>query len=884
MTSAWGAAFEASVELKSMGLLSDFILQPSDDSGDNNMVRIMPIGDSITFGIIQTGSPDYQSQSGGYRTVLYDSLLANGFTDVDFVGPLQSGPNSIDRDNAGYSGEATWQISNRISSNQIDPSSADIVLLMIGTNDIRQNFLGGAADRLSQLIDRITAFGVKVLVGSIPPINEPTNNNPNATNDVVAFNNAIPDIVASKGSNVRFVDIYQALSLNDLADGVHPNSLGYSKIGTAWYNALLPILDPNIDPVHAPIRGTPIRVEAESISNLVNFSVEDFNSNTLTGGTQGISLLANSSSNGTATTTFNAPSGHYDVVLGYFDQNNGQGKLQVRVGDDLLPTVSLNRNLNQDGVTSTNFVRQTVATGVSIKPGEPIQIIGTADGGEWDRVDYIEFVPVNDAPVLNATLVQTLTPIDEDTANNGDLVSNILGAAVTDSDTDAVAGIAVTAVDNTNGSWEYSTNNGINWTAFGIPDVTTARLLAADANTRIRFVPNPNYNGTPAAISFRAWDRTSGLAGGTADTNTFGSSTAFSAEIATTTIVNPINNAPVLNSINVNSVSLTRNSNNIFRIEGSSGQSQLLFDLTQRNTEFVNEVGVFVVDDDQGRVMGIAPGETGYLQAALSRSQVILSALPDGLGSANPKRQLSLEVGDALGFYLVQNSTADTVLTDLAAGQTPPNVFFAGTSANLDSLAHLEVSELGNNAFTLRWDDSLGGDNANFNDLALTLGLANEPPRLGTGIQGERELIDLRSQLGNLVSANFVVNSEAAYDNSYGFYAVDDLSGKIGGLNPGDPGYAAAAIANQLYLAAGLTNGLLLAPFLIADGTAAQFLAQNANNQQGQGPIAYFAYQGANPDGVDHVRLLGDNTFGFEDLSGGGDRDFNDLVVQADFA
>ncbi|MFO1004134.1 MAG: hypothetical protein U0936_27775 [Planctomycetaceae bacterium] len=44
-----------------------------------------------------------------------------------------------------------------------------------------------------------------------------------------------------------------------------------------------------------------------------------------------------------------------------------------------------------------------------------------------------------------------------------------------------------------------------------------ARLLAADATTRIRFVPNKNYTGT-AKISFCAWDRTTGLNGELANT------------------------------------------------------------------------------------------------------------------------------------------------------------------------------------------------------------------------------------------------------------------------------------------------------------------------------------------------------------------------------
>jgi hypothetical protein len=32
---------------------------------------------------------------------------------------------------------------------------------------------------------------------------------------------------------------------------------------------------------------------------------------------------------------------------------------------------------------------------------------------------------------------------------------------------------------------------------------------------------------------------------------------------------------------------------------------------------------------------------------------------------------------------------------------------------------------------------------------------------------------------------------------------------------------------------------------------------------------------------MDHIRLLGNNTFGFEDLAGGGDNDFNDVIIQA---
>src|SRR5262249_9421305 len=58
---------------------------------------------------------------------------------------------------------------------------------------------------------------------------------------------------------------------------------------------------------------------------------------------------------------------------------------------------------------------------------------------------------------------------------------------------------------------------------------TSARLLASDTQTRIRFVPNLNFNGSiGSGITFRAWDQTSGSNGGTADVSTNGGITGFS--------------------------------------------------------------------------------------------------------------------------------------------------------------------------------------------------------------------------------------------------------------------------------------------------------------------------------------------------------------------
>jgi hypothetical protein len=86
---------------------------------------------------------------------------------------------------------------------------------------------------------------------------------------------------------------------------------------------------------------------------------------------------------------------------------------------------------------------------------------------------------------------------------------------VTDADVGALLGIAITGANTANGNWFYSVDGGTNWNALGAVSDANARLLAADAATRLFFQPNTNYHGTQAnAITFRAWDQTVGANGG----------------------------------------------------------------------------------------------------------------------------------------------------------------------------------------------------------------------------------------------------------------------------------------------------------------------------------------------------------------------------------
>ena len=199
------------------------------------------------------------------------------------------------------------------------------------------------------------------------------------------------------------------------------------------------------------------------------------------------------------------------------------------------------------------------------------------------------------APVLADTVV-TLNNILEDSGAPsgpvGTLISQLADLTgggglnnITDPDTGAVAGVAITAAD-TNGSWFYTTNGGINWNPLGIVSPINARLLAANANTRIYFQPTANYSGTiPTALTFRAWDQTSGTNGNLANTSNNGGNNPFST--ATDTAAITVDDNDIAYAITVDVLSLAEGNTGtqtrtytITRTGGTTGTSAVNYAIT----------------------------------------------------------------------------------------------------------------------------------------------------------------------------------------------------------------------------------------------------------------------------------------------------------------
>ena len=191
-------------------------------------LKIMPLGDSITF-----GTPD--RSYGGYRHTLGTLLTSDGYI-IDFVGSQQSGNNVIpDPDNEGHPGWTIAQIKNGIDANGwLGTYQPDIILLHIGTNDIHRGDAASAPGNLSALLDDILVRlpRAHVIVAQIIPFRL----GPDKGHQ--SYNAAIPGIVASKGPRVSMVDMQSILSRGDYADDLHPNAGGYDKMARAWEPAI----------------------------------------------------------------------------------------------------------------------------------------------------------------------------------------------------------------------------------------------------------------------------------------------------------------------------------------------------------------------------------------------------------------------------------------------------------------------------------------------------------------------------------------------------------------------------------------------------------------------------------------------------------------------
>jgi lysophospholipase L1-like esterase len=214
-------------------------------TGEPPPLRIMPLGDSITFG--------FNSAHGGYRATLA-GLLEEAGVSFQFVGSLVTNPGALPLEQThhegrrGYvirSGSSGWDGLHDQAPDFLGPSGArpDVILLMIGTNDVRLDYQHASAearldDFVTLLMDGESGLAphARLLVAQLTPFADPAKDA-----QVRTFNEGVARVVAkhqAAGRMVELVDMHGALGVGDLSDALHPNEAGYRKLAAEWFDAL----------------------------------------------------------------------------------------------------------------------------------------------------------------------------------------------------------------------------------------------------------------------------------------------------------------------------------------------------------------------------------------------------------------------------------------------------------------------------------------------------------------------------------------------------------------------------------------------------------------------------------------------------------------------
>lgn len=226
------------------------------------LVKILPLGDSITFGCGSAASlpPSWpvncDDGSGGYRSFLYHMLRDTGNMDsignanFTFVGSQHQGPNDIPQMQTAHEGHPGWTIPeiNNISSTWL-PFEADFILIHLGTNDIGQKHsLDQMKTDMQALLTTIATASPQstVILGSIIQFGGYDNS------QLDAYNKWLPKLVEqlSSSQKIYFADVcvrsnwcLGAAKKNGFpCTGVHPTTAGYAGMAMAWFEVLAPLM------------------------------------------------------------------------------------------------------------------------------------------------------------------------------------------------------------------------------------------------------------------------------------------------------------------------------------------------------------------------------------------------------------------------------------------------------------------------------------------------------------------------------------------------------------------------------------------------------------------------------------------------------------------
>jgi lysophospholipase L1-like esterase len=408
-----------------------------------DVLKILPLGNSITVGYTDGVLPESNQIS--YRFGLYYQLINAGHN-VDFVGSELTGwAYFSDCQHAGINGFRDQYMVRLLQDGYdmkryiqlvnppgpyLDVYDPDIILLHIGTNDITHETNPGTANVeavLNLIDDYEVRSGKQVPVFLALIVNRMYGYN--LRTETTNYNNQIRAMAEARiqnGDNIIIVDMENDAGLEyttaDMTDYLHPNSTGYNKMATLWFNSINtylnqpPEITPPIPDQEMSQGGTfnPINLDNHVIDN--ETPVEDI------------------------TWSMESPPEHFDVII---DQNRIatiSPKIDTWEGSETLIFKAEDAGVN--GLNKRFDLDDVVFTVIpSNDPPEFISdpITSVQEGSLYLYIAEADYIDIEDLTYSGKVVPDWLT-FDPDTrvlsgiADNGDLGEHQVILAVTTSD------------------------------------------------------------------------------------------------------------------------------------------------------------------------------------------------------------------------------------------------------------------------------------------------------------------------------------------------------------------------------------------------------------------------------------------------------------------
>lgn len=185
-------------------------------------LRVMPVGDSLTVGV-----------GGGYRYYLKDKLQKSNIK-IKYVGEVNV--RNSNKAHTAYVGKRVSYI-RRVLPSAIIKHRPDLILLMIGTNDVASGISPRKyAKELLSLLEEVWELDpdIKVFLSELPKLK-------NQNHLVRHFNKnirGIVEILRERKYPIFLVQGANEIPKSYFVDGVHLSRVGYRKLALYWYETI----------------------------------------------------------------------------------------------------------------------------------------------------------------------------------------------------------------------------------------------------------------------------------------------------------------------------------------------------------------------------------------------------------------------------------------------------------------------------------------------------------------------------------------------------------------------------------------------------------------------------------------------------------------------